>query len=95
MPRPNDLVERTRAFTLDVVRFRRRLPRTFESFRFGGQLIDAASSTAANYRAARRARSTREFVARLGVAEEESDEAGFWLDLLVAIGDAQPETRPR
>jgi four helix bundle protein len=84
----NDLTRRTRAFVLAVVRFRRGLPRTFESFRFGGQLIDSASGMAANYRAARRSRSTREFVARLGVAEEEADESALWLDLLVTIGDA-------
>jgi four helix bundle protein len=86
----NDLLQRTRAFAKSVVVFRRSLPRTFESFRFGGQLIDAASSVAANYRAAKRARSTREFVARLGIVEEEADEAGFWLEFLVDIGDAPP-----
>jgi four helix bundle protein len=38
---------------------------------------------AANYRAACRARSTSEFIAKLGVVEEEADETLLWLELLV------------
>jgi four helix bundle protein len=49
----------------------------------GRQLIRSSTGTAANYRAACRARSRREFAARIGVALEESDESAFWLDMLV------------
>ena len=41
---------------------------------------------AANYRAARRARSRKEFLAKMGIVEEEADESSFWLDLLVDAG---------
>ena len=44
------------------------------------QLADCSSSAAANYRAAGRARSRKEFVAKLGVANEEADETVFWLE---------------
>jgi len=37
----------------------------------------------ANYRAACRGRSKAEFVAKLGVVEEESDESAFWLELII------------
>lgn len=50
----------------------------------GGQLFDAATSVAANYRAACKGRSHSEFVAKLGFVVEEADEAGFWLDLMIA-----------
>ena len=46
------------------------------------QLLDASSSSAANYRAAGRARSKREFTAKLGVANEEADETVFWLEFI-------------
>jgi four helix bundle protein len=46
------------------------------------QLLDAATSAAANYRAAGRARSSKEFVAKLGLANEESDECVYWLDFI-------------
>ena len=45
----------------------------------------------ANYRAACRGRSRREFVAKLGVAVEEVDETVFWLDLVERVGIARPE----
>ena len=46
-------------------------------------MIDASTSVAANYRAACRARSRPEFIAKLGVVLEESDESLFWLELMV------------
>ena len=48
-----------------------------------GQLLRAATSVAANYRAVCRARSTADMIAKLGIVEEEADETGFWLSLLV------------
>jgi len=58
-------------------------PPTLDGRRLGGQLIDSATSVAANYRAACRGRSRAEFVAKLGTVLEESDESLFWLELMV------------
>jgi four helix bundle protein len=49
------------------------------------QLLRASSSAAANYRASGRARSRKEFVAKLGVVNEEADEAVFWLEYLGGV----------
>jgi four helix bundle protein len=49
------------------------------------QLARASASVAANYRAAGLARSRREFIARLGVVIEETDECLYWLDYLTAV----------
>ena len=46
------------------------------------QLAKAASSAAANYRAAQRARSRAEFISKLSIALEEFDESAFWLEFL-------------
>jgi len=46
------------------------------------QLIKSATSTAANYRAACRARSTNEFFAKMCIVVEEADETQFWLEVL-------------
>lgn len=51
----------------------------------GLQLLRAGTAVGANYRAARRARSTAEFVAKLGIVEEECDETQYWIELLVAL----------
>ena len=52
----------------------------------GSQILRAATSTAANYRAAGRSRSKAEFIAKIGVVIEEADETVFWLELLVDSG---------
>ena len=77
---PWDLRERTRLFALAVLHFCRELPRTAEAQEAAEQLRRAANSVRMNYRAARRGRSRREFVAKLGVVLEEADECVGWLE---------------
>jgi len=52
----------------------------------GKQLLRCGTSVAANYRAACRARTKAEFVAKVGIVVEESDEAVLWLELLAESG---------
>ena len=42
----------------------------------------SGTSVAANYRAACRGRSKAEFIAKVGIAEEEADETALWLELI-------------
>lgn len=77
------LKDRTRAFALGIIRFVETLPRTTPGRVIGNQLLRSGTSVAANYRAATRARSRREFIAKLGIVEEEGDETLFWIDLAV------------
>jgi four helix bundle protein len=76
---PRDLIRRTALFSLAVVAFCRRLPKTPEAQEAAGQLRRAATGMRMNYRAARRGRSHAEFKAKLGVVFEEADEAADWL----------------
>src|SRR5215203_5096591 len=78
-----ELKDRTKRFAVAIVALCRELPPTLDGRRIGQQLIDSGSSVAANYRAACRARSRAEFIAKLGTVLEESDESLFWLELLV------------
>ena len=78
------LKARTFRFAESIVRLVRELPATFEARRIGGQLFDAGTSVAANYRAACKARSHAEFIAKIGIVLEEADESAFWIELLVA-----------
>jgi four helix bundle protein len=77
------LQERTTRFALRVLRLFRSLPNCPESKIVGQQLLRAATSVAANYRAACRAKSGADFVFKLGIVEEEADETVFWLQFLV------------
>jgi four helix bundle protein len=56
------------------------------------QLVDCATSVAANYRASARARSRAEFIAKLGLVNEEADEVVHWLEFLGTVGLGEPTT---
>ena len=76
----------TRAFVSAVVQAVEELPRGRTADVIGLQLLRAGTSVGANYRAACRARSRKEFIAKMGIVEEEADESEFWLGLLLERG---------
>ena len=77
-----ELKRRTKRFALDVLQLVRHLPAGREGDILGRQLLKSATSVAANYRAACRARSKAEFASKIGIALEEADESTFWLEIL-------------
>lgn len=81
-----ELQERTKAFALRVIKLVDSLPKKRSSDILGTQLLRSSTSVAANYRAACRARSQAEFIAKMGIVEEESDESTCWLELLTDAG---------
>ena len=82
----DDLRERTKQFALRIIRLYRALPSSKDAQVVGGQLLRCGTSVGANYRAACRARSRAEFIAKLGIVVEEADESLFWLELLSETG---------
>jgi four helix bundle protein len=84
--RTADLKARTKQFALRVMKMVDALPRTIQGRTIAKQIIRSATSVAANYRAACRARSRAEFIAKIGVVEEEADESCFWLELIIDSG---------
>jgi len=78
-----ELLERTKQFALRIFKLVGALPQTIQGRAVASQLIRSGTSVAANYRAACRARSKPEFVAKLGIVEEEADESAFWLELII------------
>ena len=75
--------DRTKKLALEVIQVVDELPRGRTTDILTGQLARAATSVASNYRAACRAKSTADLISKLGTVEEESDETGFWLEMLV------------
>jgi len=73
------LKERTMRFALRVMRLCRTLPGDWEARFVADQLFRASARSSANYSAACRARSRRDFINKLGMVVEESDESVFWL----------------
>ena len=77
------LKKRTKDFAIRIVKLYRALPNTGDAKVIGNQFLRSGTAIAANYRASCRARSTSEFIAKIGVVVEESDETVFWLEMLV------------
>ncbi len=80
------LKNRTKHFALSVIRLCQIVPRSEESRVICRQLLRSSTSVAANYRAVCRARSTADFISKLGIVLEEADETHFWLELLLDAG---------
>ena len=90
-----ELLQRTKQFALRIFKLVGALPQTIQGRAVAAQLIPSGTSVAANYRAACRARSKSEFIAKLGLVEEEADESAFWLELIIETGLlSKPKVRP-
>jgi four helix bundle protein len=81
-----DLKNRTKTFALQIINIVELLPNTIPGRTIANQLIRSGTSVAANYRATNRARSDKEFIAKIGVVIEEADETEFWLELIQEKG---------
>jgi len=68
-----ELQQRTKRFSLQIIQFFQALPKSAEAQILGKQLLRSSTSVAANYRAACRARSKAEFIAKLSIVVEEAD----------------------
>ena len=80
---PGEMKKRTKRFGLDIILLIETLGNSLAARIISGQLIRAATSVGANYRAACRGRTKREFIAKLGIVEEEADESAYWLEMLI------------
>ena len=78
--------QRTRAFALRVVHLVESLPPSRTADVIGKQLLRCGTSVGANYRASCRAKSSADFIAKMGIVEEEADETIYWIELLVESG---------
>lgn len=75
--------KRTKQFALRIIKCTEALPRSPTTIVIGRQLLRSGTSVGANYRAACRAKSNADFIAKMGIVEEEADESAYWMELLV------------
>jgi four helix bundle protein len=81
-----ELKQRCKAMALRVIRLVMALPKNNVGAVLGKQLARSATSVAANYRATCKARSKADFLSKLGVVEEETDETQLWIELIIDSG---------
>jgi len=77
---------RTKKLSLRVIEMFRALPKDEAANVLGKQVLRSATSVGANYRAACRVRTGKEFAAKLRIVCEETDETQYWLELLMESG---------
>ena len=77
-----ELQDRTKKFHVDVIRFCGDFPRNAAGFEIAKQLIRAAGSVWANYRATVRAKSDADFIYKIEIVLEEADECHYWLEVV-------------
>ena len=78
------LLPRTKRFAFNILRLVDKMPETRVTKILGAQLLRSGTSIGANYRAACRAKSGRDFINKLKIVEEETDETIYWLELVEA-----------
>ncbi len=83
--RDDEFRKRTFDFGIRCVRLVEALPKSMPAQTIGKQLLRAATSVGANYRAAVRGRSRADFLSRMGIVEEECDESLYWIDVLIRL----------
>ncbi|PZR76979.1 MAG: four helix bundle protein [Chthoniobacterales bacterium] len=77
-----EFLKRTMNFGLRVIRLVNSLPKQQVAQVLGNQLLRAGTSVGANYRAAVRGKSRADFIAKMGIVEEECDETLYWMEML-------------
>ena len=82
----DELRHRTKAFALRVIALTNALLNTQLAGVIRNQLLRSGTSVGANYRAAKRAKSTADFISKMGTVEEETDESMYWMELVIETG---------
>lgn len=90
--RSNDLIDRTKAFAIRMLRLVEAIPDGTTGRVVARQVARSATSVGANYRACCRARSRKEFISKMSIVIEECDESAYWLEI-VRDADLLPAAR--
>ncbi len=77
-----ELQQRTKKFHIDIIKLCSDFPKNAAGFETAKQLIRAAGSVGANYRATKRAKSNADFIYKIQVVLEEADESLYWLEVI-------------
>ncbi len=81
-----EMKRRTKLFALGIIQLVESLPKERTTEVLGRQLLRSGTSVGSNYRSACRARSIADFISKMGIVEEETDESLYWMELLIEAG---------
>jgi four helix bundle protein len=81
-----DLEQRTKRFSLAIIKFADALPKRRAADVLARQLLRSATSIGANYREANRGVSRADFANKIGTVQKEASETQYWIELLIDSG---------
>src|SRR5437899_12531364 len=81
-----EMKQRTKKFALRILDLADALPHSRSGNVIAGQIVRSGTSVASNYRALCRSKSRADFINKTSIVEEEADESGFWLEMIVDAG---------
>ena len=87
-----ELKKRFRDFSIRIVKMVDAMPQTISSNAIAKQVVRSGTSPYANYRAACLGKSDKDFLNKMKMVEEELDETGQWLDIIIAT-ELMPQHR--
>jgi four helix bundle protein len=87
----DQLKSRTKKFALKLIGFSEKIPNTRAGRIIDDQLLRSGFSVGANYRAVCKSKSRKDFINKLNIVAEESDETQYWLELLEESGMVKKE----
>ena len=76
------LEKRTKIFAINIIKLSSLLPNAPEGRVIRNQITKSGTSVGANYRVANRARSKADFSNKISIAESETSETGYWLEII-------------
>ena len=81
--KPAELKERTKRFAVDIIKLVEALPKTLPGETVASPLIRCGTAVGSTYRSACISKNGYDFLARLGVVEDATDETCYWLELIL------------
>ncbi|WP_224490253.1 four helix bundle protein [Robertkochia flava] len=82
----NLIKEKSYAFALEIVKYYKYLTNDKKEYVMSKQLLKSGTAIGANYREAEHAESKADFIHKLSIAQKESNETMYWIDLLNKSG---------
>jgi four helix bundle protein len=82
-----ELQDRLKKYAIAIIKFSESLPDKSGFRTVKNQIVRCGPSAAANYRAACRAKSTKDYISKMETVEEELDETMFWLEFTVGLSE--------
>ena len=88
----DELKDCFKAFSIRIINMVDNMPDTISGRAIASQVVRSGTSPSANYRAACLGKSGKDFINKLKMVEEELDETGHWIDVIMSTG-MLPEQR--